>query len=100
MNTKKFAGFIIIGAQSKQEAKIEKGLVLWLPKKPNSWVRFWNRLLLGIYWVDKEQTLVIKPSNPIITEKNGEFIATEILRVKPYRKPLENGERFKNTNTK
>jgi hypothetical protein len=50
---KKFIGYYIIGASSQEEASNEKGLLLWSIKKPNAFIRFFNRRLLGLYWVDK-----------------------------------------------
>ncbi len=52
---KKFIGYHIIGAASRQEAQNEKGLLLWSKNKPSAFRRFFNRVLLGIYWVDKER---------------------------------------------
>jgi hypothetical protein len=50
---KKFIGYYIIGASSQEEASNEKGLLLWSVKKPNAIVRFFNRVFLGLYWVNK-----------------------------------------------
>lgn len=50
---KKFIGYYIIGASSQEEASNEKGLLLWSVKKPSAVIRFFNRTLLGLYWVDK-----------------------------------------------
>lgn len=52
---KKFLGYYIIGAQNKEEAQTEKGLLLWSPVKPNWFHRTMNRILLNVYWVDKER---------------------------------------------
>lgn len=52
---KKFIGYYIIGAQSADDARNEKGLLLWSPVKPSWLKRTLNRILLNIYWVDKER---------------------------------------------
>ena len=52
---KKYIGYHIIGAGSSEEAQAEKGLLLWSKTKPSGFRRFFNRVLLGIYWVDKER---------------------------------------------
>jgi hypothetical protein len=49
----KFIGFLIIGTKTQEEAVLGKGLMLWMQKKPTSFIRFCNKLLLGIRWVDK-----------------------------------------------
>jgi hypothetical protein len=50
----KFIGFLIIGTKTQEDATLGKGLILWMQKKPTSFIRFCNKLLLGIRWVDKE----------------------------------------------
>lgn len=52
---KKFIGYYIIGANTKEDAQNEKGLMLWSPNKPNAVKRWLNQTLLGIYWVDKDR---------------------------------------------
>jgi hypothetical protein len=52
---KKFIGYYIIGANTKEDAQNEKGLMLWSPNKPNALKRWLNETLLGIYWVDKDR---------------------------------------------
>ena len=49
----KFIGFLIIGTKTQEDATLGKGLILWMQKKPTSFIRFCNKLLLGIRWVDK-----------------------------------------------
>jgi len=49
----KFIGFLIIGTKTQEEAVLGKGLMLWMQKKPTSFIRFCNKFLLGIRWVDK-----------------------------------------------
>lgn len=52
---KKFLGYYIIGANTLEDAQNEKGLMLWSQVKPGPVRRFLNRVLLGIYWIDKER---------------------------------------------
>lgn len=54
---KKFIGFYIIGASTKEDAETEKGLMLWSESKPSALRRFFCEKLLGIYWVNKERIL-------------------------------------------
>lgn len=50
---KKFIGYYIIGAASKEEATNERGLILWSQRKPGWFTRLMNRWLLQIYWIDR-----------------------------------------------
>lgn len=50
---KKFVGYFIIGAATKEEAQKGKGLKAWSTKRPNAIVRFFNKVLLNIRWVDE-----------------------------------------------
>ncbi len=50
---KKFVGYFIIGAASKKEAEAGKGLKAWSTKRPNAIVRFFNKVLLNIRWIDE-----------------------------------------------
>lgn len=52
---KSFIGYYIVGATNKENAEREKGLCLWSDTKPNWFVRLTNRLLLNIYWVDRDK---------------------------------------------
>lgn len=61
---KKFIGYYIIGAQSAEDAQNEKGLLLWSPVRPNWFKRTMNRVLLNIYWVDKERYSTNEKNNP------------------------------------
>lgn len=54
MDNKKFVGFYIVGAADNEEAKKGAGLILWMQKKPSFLTRLLDKVLLGIYWVDKE----------------------------------------------
>ena len=89
---KKFLGSFIIGATSKQDARSEKGLLLWSTKRPNAIVRFFNRVLLNIYWVDKVKSLEEKGYKQ---SKDGE---TQMYKVVPpkfnkYEQPRNNPRR-------
>lgn len=75
---KKFIGYFIIGASSKEEAMNQKGMLLWSTERPNAVTRFFNRVLLKIYWVDKERVLEERgskthPSNPDIQFRTTRF---------------------------
>jgi hypothetical protein len=48
MTMKKFVGYYIIGAVTKEDAQNEKGLMLWSQTKPNALKRLLNEFLLGI----------------------------------------------------
>jgi hypothetical protein len=62
---KNYVGYFIIGATNADDAENEKGLMLWSTTKPSGLVRFLNRMLLNIYWVDKERNAVTtKETNP------------------------------------
>jgi hypothetical protein len=54
---KKFKGYYIVGSANREEALLEKGLMLWSQTRPNLIRRVFNRILLGIYWIDKERVL-------------------------------------------
>jgi hypothetical protein len=54
MDNKKFVGFYIIGAANKDDAQKGAGLILWSQVKPCFVTRFFNKLLLNIYWIDKK----------------------------------------------
>jgi hypothetical protein len=61
MNNSKFIGFLIVGTKTQEDALLGKGLILWMQKKPTFFIRFCNKLLLGIRWVDKEDYDNAKP---------------------------------------
>lgn len=54
MSNKNFVGYYIIGADSYDDAVAGAGLILWSQKKPSYFIRKINKLLLNIYWIDKE----------------------------------------------
>ena len=65
LTMKKFIGYYIIGAQNQQDAQNEKGLLLWTTVKPSWFKRTLNRVLLNIYWIEKERYSAEKESrNP------------------------------------
>lgn len=70
---KKFKGYFIIGSSSKEDALNEKGLLIWSAKRPNIFIRFFNKMLLNIIWVDKIKDLEVK---------EGEGNPSKLTRVK------------------
>lgn len=91
---KKFIGYFIIGASSEYEAKNEKGMLLWSQKKPNAIVRFFNRVLLKIYWVDKERVLEEKGKRTHAVNPDIEFIRTSPGRDNRYQHPVTTDKAF------
>jgi hypothetical protein len=65
---KKFIGYYIIGAANKKEAFNEKGLMLWSQVKPSIILRTFNRILLGIYWIDREKIMEKKQDSLRLNE--------------------------------
>jgi hypothetical protein len=74
MTMKKFVGYYIIGAVTKEDAQHEKGLLLWSQTKPNALRRILNEFLLGIYWVDKERF----DSKQEKTEQNPDVVLNKV----------------------
>lgn len=64
---KNFVGYYILGAESYESALKEKGLLIWLTKKPNAIRRKFNQVLLGIYWVNRSRVVGSKhePKKPM-----------------------------------
>jgi hypothetical protein len=89
---KKFIGYFIIGASTKRDAYNEKGLLLWSTKKPNAIVKFFNRVLLNIRWVDKEKVLEEKGLREN-TENNTQMYKVAPKRDNKYEKPRNNPRR-------
>lgn len=54
---KNFVGYYILGAENFESALKEKGLLVWLTQKPNTIRRTFNKILLGIYWVDRARVV-------------------------------------------
>jgi hypothetical protein len=80
MDNKKFVGYFIIGAANREEAQKGAGLVLWSQTKPNFVTRFFNKRLLNIYWVDKEDY------KPVAKEMQAEKTKLEFPKHRTYRK--------------
>lgn len=73
---KTFIGYYIIGANTREDAENEKGLMLWSPTKPNAFKRWLNENLLGIYWIDKERIVLEKGKT-----MQSQVAATEMNKV-------------------
>lgn len=86
---KKFIGYFIIGATTKQDAVDERGLLLWSSKKPNAIVRFFNKVLLNIQWIDKTKVLEEKGIRGI-KENNTQMYKVAPKRENKYEKPRNN----------
>lgn len=54
---KKFVGYCVLGASNRKEAEDQKGLQVWMTKKPGFFKRLVLLSLLGIYWVDRVREL-------------------------------------------
>lgn len=79
MKTKKFIGYHIIGANSKEDAQNEKGLLLWSTIKP-SWFKRMTSRILGIYWIDKTKNMLER--EPTEQDKTSD---TQLYKVRPPR---------------
>jgi hypothetical protein len=79
MDNKKFVGYFIIGAANKEEAQKGAGLVLWSQSKPGWLTRFFDKLLLNIYWVDKEDY------SPVLKDAEEKY-KVEFPKHRTYRK--------------
>lgn len=79
MDNKKFVGYFIIGAVNKEDAQKGAGLILWSQSKPSWLVRFFNKNLLNVYWIDKED---YKPVTTTVSEKSK----VEFPKHRTYRK--------------
>lgn len=80
MDNKKFVGFYIIGAANKEDAQKGAGLLLWSQLKPSWLVRFLDKNLLNIYWIDKEDY------KPVAKETVTEKTKLEFPKHRTYRK--------------
>jgi|LakMenEpi03Aug12_release.lakeMendotaPanAssembly.Ray.scaffolds.fasta_scaffold1088464_1 hypothetical protein len=83
MDNKKFVGFYIIGAANKKDAQKGAGLLLWSQDKPNFITRFFDKVLLNIYWIDKED---YKP----VSKEELQNTKTEFPKHNTYRKKKTN----------
>ena len=88
---KKFVGYYIIGAVTKEDAKNEKGLMLWSQTKPNVLKRLLNEFLLGIYWIDKERF----DAKTEKTEQNPDVVLNKVRWAKQETKPSRRGKATK-----
>lgn len=84
---KTFIGYYIIGASSQQEAANEKGLLLWSVKKPNAIIRFFNRILLGLYWVDKVKVFEERGKTAQSSESGATIEMQKLVPEKIIKKP-------------
>jgi hypothetical protein len=95
---KKFIGYFIIGAANYKDAFNEKGLLLWSTKKPNVIVRYFNRILLNILWINKTKVLEEKGI------RENKETNTQMYKVAPpkknnnYEKPHYNTRRSPKSN--
>ena len=95
---KKFIGYFIIGAANHKDAFNEKGLLLWSTKKPNVIVRYFNRILLNILWINKTKVLEEKGI------RENKETNTQMYKVAPpkknnnYEKPHYNTRRSPKSN--
>lgn len=101
MSNKNFLGYYIIGADSYDDAVAGAGLILWSQKKPSYFIKMMNKLLLNIYWIDKElheeyvKTLSSINVNDVIEEK----FKTEMPKRKAYKKRTTNESTASKKNT-
>lgn len=94
-NSNKFIGFLIIGTKTQEDAVLGRGLILWMQKKPTFFIRFCNKLLLGIRWVDKHDYDKAKAERAALTEEDNSF-KVEMPKQKNYR----HGSKQERGNTK
>lgn len=97
MNNNKFIGFLIIGTKTQEEATLGKGLILWMQQKPTSFIRFCNKLLLGIRWVDKKDYDFAKKELTSIVEEQSTKV--EMPKQRLYKKETD-GSNKERGNTK
>jgi hypothetical protein len=85
----KFIGFLIIGTKTQEDAVLGKGLILWMQKKPTSFIRFCNKLLLGIRWVDKIDYDFAKIDAKFKEKKEEETTKVEMPKQRSYKKKTD-----------
>jgi hypothetical protein len=90
---KQFKGYYIIGASNREEAENEKGLLLWSQEKPNRLVRFLDRVLLKIYWVDKVKNL--EERGKTAQSSNNSDVKIEMSKLVPKKKRDGRGSELK-----
>lgn len=89
MNNSKFIGFLIIGTKTQEDATLGKGLILWMQKKPTLFIRFCNKLLLGIRWVDKEDYDVAKTKLASFDKVEEQTTKVEMPKQRSYKKKTD-----------
>jgi hypothetical protein len=101
MKNEKFVGFMILGTKNQEEAVQGKGLMLWTQEKPSWLNRFYNKLFLGIRWVDKVDYDIAQASMKLNTLiQDVEKTKVEMPKQRNYKKkPAQNGSVKENTNT-
>ena len=95
MDLEKFAGFYIVGASDRKDAERGKGLILCSHKKPGIVTRFFDRVLLSIYWVDKNVYEVHKKK----IEDLNEHLKSPVTEM-PKHSAYKDGPIKKNTSTR
>ncbi len=85
----KFIGFLIIGTKTQEEAVLGKGLILWMQKKPTSFIRFCNKLLLGIRWVDKKDYDASKAKLAFLDKIEEATTKVEMPKQRSYKKKTD-----------
>ena len=90
---KKFIGYYIIGATTKQDAQDEKGLLLWTEKKPSALRRFLCSTLLGIYWIDKDRILEERGKTAQSQTSVSDKPVTEMQKLSPVKTEETSGVR-------
>jgi hypothetical protein len=95
---KKFIGYYIIGANTKEDAQNEKGLMLWSPNKPNAIKRWLNEKLLGIYWVDKERIVANQDKGKTMQSANQPVEMAKVVNsAKEEKQPTEAPRKLRQT---
>jgi hypothetical protein len=90
---KTFIGYYIIGANTKEDAQNEKGLMLWSPNKPNALKRWLNEKLLGIYWVDKERVVGTQDKGKTMQSSNQPVEMAKVATPEKVDKPIQEAPR-------
>lgn len=96
---KNFIGYYIIGANTYEDAKAERGLLLWSENKPSFLKRLFNAVLLGIYWVDKPRMLADRGKTSQSLSGDTDKAYTEMQKLTPatddVKRPKRNNTRLK-----
>lgn len=86
---------MIIGTKTQQDAKEGKGLILWMQDKPSWLNRFYNKLFLGIRWVDKDDY-----TPPVKTVQETAETKVVMPKQRTYKKKNTDGANKERRNTK